>query len=61
MDRNEAEMIRQLDSGMQPGLTDVEFRSLFVKCNVCGLISTRRAVNEHGCRHEVIDLTGDSD
>lgn len=40
------------------GVTDADFKTLFVRCN-CGLITTRRAFRKHNCQEVVIDLTED--
>jgi hypothetical protein len=53
-------LLMKLDSRMRPGITEAEFRTLFVKCQRCGLITTWRAFRLHGCATaamEVIDLT----
>jgi len=59
------ELLFKLHSWNRPGLTEVQFRSLFAKCR-CGLITTRETFDEHDCNHslrhsDVIDLTSDAD
>jgi hypothetical protein len=57
------DLLFKLDSWVQPGLTEAEFRELFASCQ-CGLIMTRRVFEEHECLRDgidIIDLTGDSD
>jgi hypothetical protein len=55
----------KLDSWASPGLTEVDFRKLFVKCRHCGLVTTRRVFKDHICDvlalGDVIDLTSDMD
>jgi hypothetical protein len=41
-------LLNLLDSRVRPGVTKVEFRRLFVKCD-CGYIMTRRALGDHAC------------
>jgi hypothetical protein len=52
-----SELLDRLDSRVRPGLTVVEFQKLFFLCE-CGIITTRRAFEDHDCRIEIIDLTG---
>ena len=60
------DQLYKLDSWLSPGLSEVEFRSLFVKCRSCGLVMTRRVRKQHACaviRRDppaIIDLTMDS-
>jgi hypothetical protein len=56
--RNVSNLLELLDSRVRPGVTEIEFRRLFVKCE-CGLILTKRAFNDHACSREVVDLTDD--
>ena len=42
---------------MRPGITEVEFKQLFVQCS-CGNFFMKRTCREHTCLKEVIDLTG---
>ena len=56
--RNVSNLLELLDSRVRPGVTEIEFRRLFVKCE-CGLILTKRAFNDHVCSREVVDLTDD--
>jgi hypothetical protein len=56
------DLLLRLDAMIQPGLTVHEFMDLFVICNRCGLVMTRRVFNSHDCvllyeGVEVIDLT----
>jgi hypothetical protein len=39
----------------RPGLTEVEFFGLFVKCDRCRLIMTRQVFTYHHCSLSVID------
>jgi ubiquinone biosynthesis protein UbiJ len=56
----------RLDSHLRPGLTKAEFRRLFIKCDRCEVVMTRRVVSQHRCgafshgRREVIDLTNEN-
>ena len=50
-----SDLLERLDA---TGITQTEFKNIIVMCE-CGLVVTRRAFNEHDCRNEVIDLTGD--
>jgi hypothetical protein len=55
-------LLLRLDAIMRPGLTAREFMDLFVRCNRCGLIMTRRVFLSHDCTSanaemEVLDLT----
>lgn len=45
--------LMRLDSWNGAGLTQAEFRNLFVQCS-CGLLMTRRAFRGHGCVQSVI-------
>jgi hypothetical protein len=49
-----------LDSLIQPGLLETDFKKLFVKCG-CGLIMTKRCFNLHKCwrisQPAILDLT----
>jgi hypothetical protein len=51
----------QLNSSIRPGLSEKDFRALFVQCN-CGLVMTKDAFHVHYCtvETEVIEIT-DSD
>jgi len=44
---------RRLNSVIQPGLTEPEFRNLFTKCRYCGGIKIREANDFHHCPVEV--------
>ena len=46
----------KLESMDRPGLTEIEFFGLFVKCDACMLITTRQAFNNHYCPQEEDDL-----
>jgi hypothetical protein len=55
-------LLLRLDSAVNPGLTSREFLDLFMKCNRCGLTTTRRVFQSHNCvteveDKEVVDLT----
>jgi hypothetical protein len=39
----------KLDSYSRPGLSRVEFRRLFVKCDRCELVMTHRVMPQHNC------------
>jgi hypothetical protein len=56
--RGVSNLLELLDSRVRPGVTETEFRHLFVEC-ACKHIFTRRAYRDHACAKEVIDLTGD--
>jgi hypothetical protein len=56
------DLLLRLDAMIRPGLTVREFMDLFVRCNRCGLVMTRRVFNSHDCvlayeGVEIIDLT----
>jgi hypothetical protein len=44
---------RRLNSVIQPGLTEAEFRNLFTKCRYCNGIKIREANDFHHCPAEV--------
>lgn len=39
----------RLDSWINPGIDESEFRKLFVKCR-CGMMTTRRVFKDHVCQ-----------
>jgi hypothetical protein len=39
----------KLESMDRPGLTEIEFLGLFVKCDACMLITTRQMFGHHHC------------
>jgi hypothetical protein len=45
----------KLESMDRPGLTEVEFFGLFVKCDTCMLVTTRQAFSSHRCDRQVKD------
>lgn len=45
----------KLESMDRPGLTEVEFFGLFVKCDACMLVTTRQAFSSHHCSLQVED------
>jgi hypothetical protein len=45
----------KLESMDRPGLTEVEFFGLFVKCDMCMLVTTRQAFSSHRCDPQVED------
>ena len=45
----------QLNSPIRPGLSEKDFRSLFVKCT-CGLVMTKGAFHSHYCTVEDVDV-----
>lgn len=59
-----AKLIR-LDSMVQPGLPEVEFRDLFTMCRQCRWVMTQKSFRYHECNlgeeQNIIDLTVDSD
>jgi hypothetical protein len=59
------DQLLRLDSWVNPGLSQVDFRKLFAMCR-CGLVMTRRVFQDHTCARSppivpVIDLTGDAE
>ncbi|KAJ7022924.1 hypothetical protein C8F04DRAFT_1272112 [Mycena alexandri] len=58
-------MLMQLDANSNAGLTEAQFRKLFVRCSVCRLFTTASAFEYHTCRPvptrsiDIIDLTSD--
>ncbi|KAJ7122724.1 hypothetical protein C8R46DRAFT_1148235, partial [Mycena filopes] len=58
-------MLLQLDAHSNAGLTEVQFKKLFVRCSACKLYTTASAFDDHRCRlpsltsTDVIDLTGE--
>ncbi|KAF8166192.1 hypothetical protein BJ912DRAFT_934680 [Pholiota molesta] len=54
-------LLMQLDSVHGGGLSDAQFRSLFVRCSRCRMIATATGMRGHICSVQVIDLTGNSD
>jgi hypothetical protein len=50
----------RLDSVKRPGLTEIAFRKLFVKCGTCGLITTRQVFHFHPCKPDIVDLTNEA-
>ncbi|KAJ7877268.1 hypothetical protein B0H14DRAFT_3859030 [Mycena olivaceomarginata] len=58
-------ILLQLDASSNPGLTETQFKKLFVRCSACKLYTTTSAFDDHNCRSstilatEVIDLTAD--
>jgi len=60
--RNDQRQFRRLNSVIQPGLTEAEFRNLFTKCRYCDGIKIREANDFHHCPAEVpIDSEEDTD
>lgn len=54
-------LLARLDCRDGAGLSEAEFRSVFVQCE-CGRITTRRVFNDHTCAAPVIiDLTSEAD
>ena len=45
----------KLEAFDHPGLTEVEFFGLFVKCDACKLITTRQVFTYHHCSPSVVD------
>jgi hypothetical protein len=45
----------KLESIDRPGLTEVEFFGLFVKCDMCMLVTMRQAFSSHRCDRQVKD------
>lgn len=54
----QSSLLELLDSRVRPGITENEFKYLFVRC-ACGEFFTRRAHGDHACASRVIDLTDD--
>jgi hypothetical protein len=57
-------LLLQLDSVVNPGITQAQFRELFANCDRCGLVMTRRTFQCHDCvpqerEFDIIDLTAD--
>ena len=46
----------KLEAIDRPGLTEVEFIGLFVKCNRCKLITTRPVFTHHYCSPPMADV-----
>ena len=55
-DRNMGKLFEKLDARVTPGIMSAQFRKLFNQCELCGIITTRRAFVLHICS-EIIDLT----
>jgi len=51
-----ADLLAKLDARERPGISEVDFVTLFRKCE-CGYHMTRRAFMDHDCLNEVVDLT----
>jgi hypothetical protein len=47
--RRVSNLLDLLDAHVRPGVTEAEFKTLFVKCEECRLILTRRAYRRHIC------------
>ena len=45
----------KLESMDRPGLTEVEFFGLFVKCDICALITTHEVFTYHHCSPHAVD------
>jgi hypothetical protein len=54
--RTTSTLLELLDSHVRPGVTEAEFRKLFVQCK-CEYFFTKRAYRGHACSKAVIDLT----
>jgi len=61
------DQLLRLDSLARPGLSELEFRKLFVKCR-CGKVTTSRVFKEHICAivsdgpdPDILDLTVSSE
>jgi hypothetical protein len=55
-------MLLRLDSAINPGLTMAELLDLLMRCDHCGLVTTRRVFQSHECvvkdaHEDVVDLT----
>jgi hypothetical protein len=46
---NEFDLLLQLDSSQLPGISGLEFRTLFARCRACDLCVTRRTFEDHEC------------
>ena len=49
-ERSELALLMHLDSFSGRGLTETQFRSLFLRCRTCQMYVTRRTVASHTCR-----------
>jgi hypothetical protein len=52
---------QRLNSVLQPGLTETEFRNLFTKCRYCEGIKLREVNDFHLCPAPVTDLDSEED
>jgi hypothetical protein len=55
-------MLLHLDSAVNPGLTMAELLNLLMRCDHCGLVTTRCVFQSHECvmenaHEDVVDLT----
>jgi hypothetical protein len=62
----ELSLLLQLVSSAGVGVSEAQFRRLFVKCDACCYYMTRKVVSHHECvvnnnSGGIIDLTGDDD
>jgi hypothetical protein len=61
--RTTLDQLYRLDSWLSPGLSEAEFKLLFMKCRACGLVMTQRVRTQHTCAiiqqntRVIIDLT----
>lgn len=42
-------VLARLDTLVNPGLSDVELRAVFIQCGICKAMTTRRNVHYHSC------------
>ena len=57
-------LLLQLDTVVNPGITEDQFKEMFAKCGKCGIITTMRVFRSHQCvriAQDIIDLTVDDD
>jgi hypothetical protein len=47
--QNAFDLLLQLDSSKLPGISRVEFQTLFAKCRACDLYMMRRVFEDHAC------------
>lgn len=48
--QSELALLMRLDSFSGPGLSEAQFRSLFLKCRTCQMYVTRRTADYHTCK-----------
>ena len=58
---NDYRNFQKLNTIIHPGLPIGVFLSLFTRCEICGLVTTKLVFGYHHCSSEVIDLTNETD